>query len=78
MNDVASMAIKTAFRRGKTKAQEVHRWITAVLLREMTGLDGHATLDNAESNVQFTRCIRQGSVETRGRCPNGNADSVQR
>ena len=67
---IASMDIKTASDMARPKrtarimgAQDVHGWITAALIREMTGLDGHATFENVESKFQLTRCIRQESVE---------------
>ena len=43
--------------------QETHGWITAVLLHEMTGLELFEGFENVESKFNFTRCIRQGSVE---------------
>ena len=43
--------------------RDTHGWITAALLRELGGLEGHATFKNMESKFNFTLCIRQGSVE---------------
>ena len=56
---------------GKTKEffpnnrgdQHVHGWITAGLPREIAALEGRALFEHVESKFQFTRCIRQESVE---------------
>ena len=40
-----------------------HGWLIAALLREMSGLEGKATSECAESSFIFNKCLRQGSVE---------------
>ena len=67
---LASMDIKTAFDVARPKHfarimedHNVHGWIIAALLREMAGLEGHATFECVERKFSFARCIRQGSVE---------------
>ena len=64
---IVSMDIKTAVDVARSKRtaqimgdQDVHGWITAALLHEMTG---HAIIENVQSKFQCTRCFRQGSVE---------------
>ena len=42
---------------------DVRGWIIAALLREMDGLEGHATFESVESKFSCARCIRKGSVE---------------
>ena len=66
---MANMDVKTAFGMAGPKYiakimgdQEVHGWIAAALFR-VAGLEGQATLENVESTLPFTRCIRQGSVD---------------
>ena len=36
----------------------------AAFLREVAGLEGRATFENVECTFPFTRCVRQGSVQT--------------
>ena len=66
---IASMDIKTAFDVARPKHianirrdHDTHGWITASLLREMGGLEGHATMEHVESKFKFRRWIRQRSV----------------
>ena len=43
--------------------QNVHGWIAAAPLREMSRLEGHATFEKVLSKFKFARSISQGSVE---------------
>ena len=66
---IGSMHTKTAFDAARPQHsanivddQDVHGWVTAAFLREMTGLEGHTDFENVESKFKFTRCICQGDV----------------
>ena len=61
---LASLGIKTAFDQAKPKyvAQimdfhDTHGWLIAALVREMSGLEGKATLECAESSFIFNKCF---------------------
>ena len=67
---IVNMETKTAFDVERMKhigiywsGEEDHGWMTAALLREKTGLEGHATFENVESKFNFPPGIRQVSPE---------------
>ena len=45
------------------ESHNIHRWLIAADLREMSGLEGKATFECVERSFNFNRCLRQGSVE---------------
>ena len=62
--------IKTAFHQARPRhiakiieSRDMHGWLIAVLLREMSGLEGKAMFECVESSFNFNR---QGSVEAPG------------
>ena len=67
---VASLDIKTAFDEARPRhvakileSHDIHGWLIAALLREMSGLAGKAMFECVESSFTFNRCLRQESVE---------------
>ena len=67
---LANLDIKTAFDEARPKhvarimdSHDVHGWLIAALLREMSGLEGQAMFECVESSFVSNRCLRQGSVE---------------
>ena len=49
--------------RGRGILRKKSEWITAAPIRELEDVVAQATIENVEKKFQFTRCIRQGSVE---------------
>ena len=45
------------------ECHNIHGWLIAALLREMSGLEGKAMFECVERAFKFNRCLRQGSVE---------------
>ena len=45
------------------ESHNIHGWLIAALLREMSGLEGKAMFECVERAFKFNRCLRQGSVE---------------
>ena len=67
---LASMDIKTAFDEARPRhvakimeGHNTHGWLISAFLREMSGLEGQAMCECAESKFSFNPCLRQGSVE---------------
>ena len=72
---MASLDIKTAFDEERPRhiskimeSHDIHGWLIAALLREMSGLEEKAMFECVESSFTFDRCLRQGSVEAPWLC----------
>ena len=68
---LASMDIKTAFDWSRPRHvaktwRATHGWLISAFLRDMSGLEGQATIECVESKFSFSGCLRQGSVEAPG------------
>ena len=62
---MASLDIKTAFDEARPRhiakiveSHDIHGWLIAALLREMSGLEGNAMFECVESSFNFNRCLR--------------------
>ena len=67
---MASLDIKSAIDEARPRhlarileSHNLHGWLIAALLREMSGLEGGSMFECVESSVTFNPCLRQGSVE---------------
>ena len=67
---MGSLDIKSAFDEARPmhiarimESHNLHGWLIAALLREMSGLEGGSMFECVESSFTFNRCLRQGSVE---------------
>ena len=67
---MASLDIKSAFDEARPRhiarileSHNIHGWLIAALLREMSGLEGGSMFECVESSFTFNPCLRQGSVE---------------
>ena len=67
---MASLDIKSAFDEARPRhiarileSHNIHGWLIAALLREMSGLEGESMFECVESSFTFKPCLRLGSVE---------------
>ena len=67
---MASLDIKSAIDEARPRhlarileSHNIHGWLIAALLREMSGLEGESMFECVESSFTFNPCLRQGSVE---------------
>ena len=67
---MASLDIKTAFDEARPRqiarsmeGLNMHGWLIAALLREISRLEGKAMFECVESSFNFNRCLCQGSAE---------------
>ena len=67
---MANLDIKTVFDEARPRhnakimeRHDIHGWLIAALLREMSGLEGKAMFECVESSFNSNRCLLQGSVD---------------